>query len=92
MASLHVISIIIIVDLEELNALTEQNIDHGDKLWINDDSSVRIGKGCSKEIKTKKQNLSRALRHMCATHIALELDLLDMVTLWLCLIQIPIKT
>lgn len=60
MAPLHVISIIIIVDLEELNALTEQNKDHGDKLWINDDSSVRIGKGCSKEIKTKKkQNLSR---------------------------------
>lgn len=90
MAYLHVISIIIMADLEELNALTEQNIDHGDKLLINDDSSapIRIGK----EIKTKKQNLSRDLRHMRATHIALEQDLLVRVTLWLCLIQIPIKT
>lgn len=62
MAYLHVISIIIMTDLEELNALTEQNIDHGDKLWINDDSSapIKIGIGCSKEIKTKKQNLSRS--------------------------------
>lgn len=94
MAYLHVISIIIMADLEELNAFTEQKKDHGDKLWINDHSSapIRIGKGCSKEIKTKKRNPSRALRHMHATHIALELDLLDMVTLRLCLIQIPIKT
>lgn len=44
-------------DLEELNALTEQNIDHGDKLWINDDSSapIRVGKGCSKEIRRKNR-------------------------------------
>lgn len=55
MAYLHVISIIIMADLEELNAFTEQKKDHGDKLWINDHSSapIRIGKGCSKEIKTK---------------------------------------
>lgn len=56
MLYLYVISIIIMVDLEELNVIIELNIDYGDKLWINDDFLVliRIGKGCSKEIKMKK--------------------------------------
>lgn len=57
LAFLHVISIIIIVDLEELHALTGQNRDQEGKLWIDDDSSaqIRIRKEWSKEIVTKNR-------------------------------------